>query len=326
MRTITLEEHFTIPAVIEAHQKHPVAGIAVPPFFKQIMEPLLDLGAGRIAAMDRDGVDHQVLSLTGGGLTYFDKGLARELALEANRIVAEAAARHPDRLSAFVNLPMLEPELAAQELETYVRRHGFKGGFIEGTVNGEFLDHPRFLPVFEAAQALDVPIYLHPSPPPPAVQRAYFGDLEPPFNHLLATAGWGWHAETGMHCLRLMLSGLFDRLPRLKILIGHIGENLPFSIARAQFILSRGPLKTKRTLEEYFRESFWLTTAGYFSLPPLDCARQIVGIDRILYSVDYPFAGMDTGRQFLESMRAGLSQEDMEKIAWRNAAEILRMP
>ena len=129
-----------------------------------------------------------------------------------------------------------------------------------------------------------------------------------------------------MHCLRLMLSGLFDRLPRLKILIGHIGENLPFSIARAQFILSRGPLKTKRTLEEYFRESFWLTTAGYFSLPPLDCARQIVGIDRILYSVDYPFAGMDTGRQFLESMRAGLSQEDMEKIAWRNAAEILRMP
>lgn len=325
MRTLTLEEHFTIPAVIAAHQNQHPAGIAVPPFFKRIMEPLLDLGAGRIAAMDRDGVDHQVLSLTAGGLTYFEKGLSRELAREANRAAAEAAARHPERLSAFVNLPMLEPELAAQELETYVRRHGFKGGFIEGTVNGEFLDHPRFLPVFEAAQALDVPIYLHPSPPPAAVQQAYFSDLEPPFNSLLATAGWGWHAEVGMHCLRMMIAGLFDRLPRLKVLIGHMGENLPFSIARAQFILSRGPLKTERTLEEYFRENFWLTTAGYFSLPPLECARQVVGIERILYSVDYPFAGMDTGREFLETMRTHLNEEEMEKVAWSNAAELLRI-
>jgi len=325
MRTITLEEHFTIPAVIDAHQTRHPAGIAKPPFFKRIMESLLDLGQDRIAAMDRDGVDHQVLSLTGGGLTYFDKGLARELALEGNRVAAEAAAKYPQRLSAFASLPMLEPELAAQELETCVRRHGFKGGFIEGTVNGEFLDHPRFLPVFEAAQALDVPIYLHPSPPPAAVQQAYFGNLEPPFDHLLATAGWGWHAEVGMHCLRMMMAGLFDRLPRLKILIGHLGENLPFSIARAQFILSRGPLKTKRTLEDYFRENFWLTSAGYFTLPPLECARQIVGIDRVLYSVDYPFAGMDTGRQFLESLPAHFSPEEMEKIAWRNAAEILCM-
>ena len=325
MRTLTLEEHFTIPAVIEAHQARHPAGIAKPPFFKRIMESLLDLGAGRIAAMDRDGVDHQVLSMTGGGLTYFDKGLARELALEGNRTAAQAAAQYPQRLSAFANLPMLEPEAAAQELESCVRRYGFKGGFIEGTVNGEFLDHPRFLPVFEAAQALDVPIYLHPAPPPAAVQQAYFGDLEPPFDHLLATAGWGWHAEVGMHCLRMMMAGLFDRLPRLKILIGHMGENLPFSIARAQFILSRGPLKVERTLEEYFRENFWLTTAGYFSLPPLECARQVVGIDRLLYSVDYPFAGMDTGRQFLTSLQAHLSEEEMEKVAWRNGAEILRM-
>ncbi len=324
MRAIALEEHFLIPAVVDAHQKHHPAGIAVPPFFKRITEQLLDLGPGRIAAMDRDGVDHQVLSLTGGGLTYFEKGLARELALQANRAAAAATAQYPDRLSAFVNLPMLEPELAAQELETYVRRHGFKGGFIEGTVNGEFLDQPRFLPVFEAAQALDVPIYLHPSPPPAPVQQAYFGDLEPPFDHLLATAGWGWHAEVGMHCLRMMISGLFDRLPMLKILIGHMGENLPFSIARAQFILSRGALRTRRTLEEYFRENFWLTTAGYFSLPPLACARQVVGIDRLLYSVDYPFAEMGTGREFLASLHAHFSPEEMEKIAWRNAAGLLK--
>ena len=206
-----------------------------------------------------------------------------------------------------------------------IHTYGFVGALLEGTVAGAFLDQPRFLPVFEAAQALNVPIYLHPAPPPPAVNQAYFSDLEPPLNQLLATAAWGWHVETGLHCLRLIASGLFDRLPRLRMIVGHMGENLPFSIARADTVMRRAGLPLKRSIQEYFLEHFWITTSGYFSVPPLLCAREVMGADRILLSIDYPFSDLDNGHRLLQALNTHLPPGEIEKIAWKNAAALLRL-
>jgi predicted TIM-barrel fold metal-dependent hydrolase len=185
------------------------------------------------------------------------------------------------------------------------------------------LDHPKFTPIFEAAQALDVPIYLHPAPPPAPVMEAYFSGLPDQLGSFLATGGWGWHVETGMHALRLMISGVFDRFPKLKIIIGHSGENLPFSIARADDVLTRGAKNLKRRVSEYFQEHFYLTNSGYFTLPPFLCALQVVGTDHFLFSVDYPFSPIKEGREFLD--RLPVSREDMEKIAHGNAEKLLKL-
>lgn len=192
-------------------------------------------------------------------------------------------------------------------------------------VGDQFLDHKRFYPVFEVAQSLDVPIYLHPAPPPPDVQKTYFGDLHPPLNFLLSTAAWGWHVETGLHVLRLITSGLFDRLPMLKMIIGHMGEDLPFSIARADTVLQRGWLKLQRSVTEYLLQNFWITTSGYFTVPPFVCARDVIGLDRVLLSIDYPYSELRKGREFLDAITPQVSAEELEKVAWRNAAALLRI-
>ena len=193
-----------------------------------------------------------------------------------------------------------------------------------GAPNGQFLDHPRFTPIFEAAVALDVPIYLHPAPPPQPVMDAYYSGLNSStLEFLLSTAGWGWHVETGMHVLRLIVSGLFDRFPALKIIIGHMGENLPFSIARSEMVFGRGASNLKRSIGEYFCEHFYLTTSGYFTTPPFLCMLQVVGIDRIMFSVDYPFSPNTVGREFLDKL--AVSPEDMQKISHRNAEKLLKL-
>jgi hypothetical protein len=248
---------------------------------------------------------------------------ANALARDANDIMAAAANAHPDRFAAFATLALQEPEKAAAELERCVRQLGFKGAMVNGTVNGRFLDDPKFTPFFEVAQALDVPIYLHPAPPPKAVMDVYFSGLPGQLGFFLSTAGWGWHVETGLHSLRLIISGLFDRFPKLKIIIGHMGENLPFSVARSQAVFARGVLNLKRPLAEYFQDNFYLTTSGYFTTPPFLCMLQVVGTDRILFSVDYPFSSNAIGRKFLDSL--AISPEDLEKIAHRNAEKLLKL-
>ena len=159
---------------------------------------------------------------------------------------------HPKRFAGFAALALQEPEKAAAEFERCVRQLGFKGALVHGTTRGVFLDDPQFTPLFETAQALDVPIYLHPAPPPKPVQEAYFGGLPGELGFFLATAAWGWHAEAGMHSLRLIVSGLFDRFPKLKLIIGHMGEDLPFSIARAEAVLSGVTKHLQRRVGEYF--------------------------------------------------------------------------
>ncbi|MGH9691236.1 MAG: amidohydrolase family protein [Candidatus Acidiferrales bacterium] len=320
MRTITLEEHFSTPEVLKTTTKD--AG-AVPEFMKLLQARLLDLGQGRIADMDASGIDVQVLSLAASGLDKLEPATATALARDTNDTLAAAVKAHPYRFSAFGTLALLEPEKAAAEFERCIRQLGFKGIMLNGTTNGLFLDHPSFTPLFEAAQHLDVPIYLHPAPPPPPVQEAYYRGLPGNLGFFLSTAAWGWHVETGMHCLRLIVSGLFDRFPKLKIIIGHMGEDLPYSIVRAEDVFARGAKHLQRRITEYFQEHFHITTSGYFTLPPYLCALQVVGADRILFSVDYPFSANATGREFLNILPA--SKEDLEKIAHRNAERLLKL-
>ncbi len=319
MRIITLEEHITTPDIIKAA---PMAMSSLA-FMQSIQGKLLDMGEGRIADMDAAGIDMQVLSVVANSVDKLEAATANDLARDANDQMAAAVRAHPDRFAAFATVALQEPDKAGAELDRCVQQLGFKGVMLNGTANGQFLDHPRFTPIFEAAQALDVPVYLHPAPPPQPVMDAYYSGLPGSLGYFLSTAGWGWHVETGMHSLRLIVAGVFDRFPKLKIIIGHMGENLPFSIVRSESVLGRAATNLKRSVGEYFCEHFFLTTSGYFSTPPFLCMQQVVGIDRIMFSVDYPFSSNAVGRKFLDSL--AISPKDMEKITHRNAEQLLKL-
>jgi hypothetical protein len=239
---------------------------------------------------------------------------------DVNDRMAATVAAHPDRFAAFASLPMSDPAAAAAELRRAVGELGFVGAMIHGQTNGLFLDDPSFAPVLGAAQDLGVPVYLHPAEPPAAVAEAYFSGLAPAVSRTLMTAGWGWHAETGLHVLRMAVRGTFERFPGLQLIVGHMGENLPFSLARADERLS--PLTgLPRTVAETVREQVHITTSGYVTVPPLLCALMVFGADRILFSVDYPFASNLQAAAFLRE--APISPADREKISRGNAERLL---
>ena len=284
---------------------------------------LRDLGEARIADMDAAGVDVQVVSQTQPGAQGYAGAGAAARAREENDRLAEAVGRHPDRLAAFAALPTADPVAAADELERTVGELGFKGALVNGHTEGRFLDDARFWPILERAEALDVPLYLHPAPPRSAVVDAYFAGFAPQVSAVLATSAWGWHVETGLHVLRLALAGVFDRFPRLQVVVGHLGEALPFMLARASTVLPPAATGLERTLAEYVRENVHLTTSGFFSVPPLLNALLEVGADRILFAVDYPFSANESGVAFLEALP--VSAADRAKIAHGNAERLLRL-
>ncbi len=318
MRIVTLEEHF-----ITADSLKATGFQADNPHMKAIQARLLDLGAGRLAAMDEAAIDVQVLSLAAIGFEKLDAATATAVATSVNDELFEAVKLNPTRFAGFATLGMHEPEKAAREFERCVQQLGFKGALIDGTTGGLFLDDPRFTPILEVAVTLDVPIYLHPAPPPEPVLKAYFSDLPGGSGDLLSRAGWGWHVETGMHCLRLMLKGVFDRFPTLKIIIGHLGEDLPYSLVRADTVLAHVTGHLQLSIADYFHDHFYVTTSGYFSAPPFLCALQVVGADRLMFSIDYPFSATTTGSTFLEGL--AISPADREKISHGNADRLLRL-
>lgn len=311
MRVIAIEEHFATQDLLAAFQR---------PWPPPIAEMLLDTAEGRIKAMDAAGIDFQVLSSSAPAVQELEPAKAIDLARRINDELAEVVAAHPDRFAGFATLPTPDPEAAASELERCMNELGFKGTMIHGHTKGHFLDEPQFLPIFEAAAALHAPIYLHPTPPTPAISAAYFSGLSDEVGRVLSTSAWGWHAETGLHSLRLVVSGLFDRFPDLQMIIGHMGENVPFSLQRADSTLGR-VLHLERSVSEYFQENFWLTTSAYFTVPPLLCALLTFGADRLMFSVDYPFADNVAGRQFLDS--APISNADRHKLAHGNVEALL---
>jgi len=286
-----------------------------------IFQRLPDLGEARLREMDEAGIDVQVLSHTPSPVQQLNPEAAVELAVGANDRLAEAIARNPGRFAGFAALPTPDPEAAAEELERCVKELGFKGAMIHGRTQGVFHDQPRFYPIWERAQALDVPIYLHPGPPHPAVAEAYYQDFVADFPWLMSAA-WGYTIDTANQAMRMILSGLFDRFPGLKIILGHLGEGLPFLLDRMDEAFKREdskPMEFKKT----FCEHFYVTTSGFFSTPALLCTVLQMGIDRVMFSVDWPFVENLPGMRWMETVP--FSAEDKEKLFSGNARRLLKM-
>jgi predicted TIM-barrel fold metal-dependent hydrolase len=320
MKTITLEEHFVTADFLKATDAY---GADAGAGMEAMRERLLDVGARRIAAMDDGGVDLQVLSLAAIGVDSLPPAEQTTVLHDVNDAAAAAVQAHPERFAAFCTPALKEPAKAVQELERCVRGLGLKGLFVNGTTEGKFLDAPEFFPVLEAAEALDVPLYLHPAPPPQVVYDAYYAGLPGEAGHLLSIAGWGWHSETAIHLLRLIVSGVLDRLPKLQVIVGHMGEGLPFALARSNHVLNHAGKHLKRGLTETIKDQVHMTTSGYFTLPPFECARAVVGLERMMYSVDYPFSPNTRGRDYLATL--DLNEAEMAALTHGNATRVLKL-
>jgi predicted TIM-barrel fold metal-dependent hydrolase len=321
MKIIALEEHFITPkeeqnlppGAQRGSDREKLLGF-------DVVAALLDLGETRLAAMDAAGIDVQVLSHNQPGCQALDAASAVPAAREVNDLLFEAVKTRPDRFAGLAALPTADPAAAVKELDRAVTRLGFKGAMINGHTRGAFLDDKRFWGIFECAQALGVPIYLHPSKPHPAVMQAYFDGYEE-----LSLAAWGFGIDTGAHFLRLVFAGVLDAFPRLTFILGHLGEGLPFMLHRIndQTQLAAVRRGLKRTPAQYLTENLVVTCSGNFSAPAFLCTVMALGIDNVLFSVDWPYESNIGAVEFLE--RQPLTRRDLEKVAHLNAERVLRL-
>lgn len=328
MRVVALEEHFTVPALVKRIDPAAIKARGFQPRKPPVGRPnpmdlLPDLGEQRLKAMDDAGITVQALSNTGPGPDLVPGADGIAMAREMNDILAEAVARHPDRFAGFAALPMQSPEACAAELVRAVKELGFLGALVNGTTEGRFLDHPSYDGILAASVELDVPLYIHPHLAPEPVRQAYYAGLEPGAGRVLEAAGWGWHSETAIHLLRMVLAGTLDKHPKLKIIIGHMGEMLPMMLDRIDSVFAADIDHLKRPISRAILDQVWLTTSGIFSEPPLLAAMLTFGIDRIMFSVDYPYAPNMKGRAFLD--RITLAPDDMAKLTHANADALLRL-
>jgi predicted TIM-barrel fold metal-dependent hydrolase len=306
-RVIALEEHYFDPRFGDLRKIQPA----------RIVDRLLDLDDLRLKEMDEGGIDVQVLSLAPPGAQALTGVDAVSLTRSANDFLREAVNRHPARYAAFASLPTIDPIAAADELERTVDKFGFKGAMVHGLTGGLFFDDKRFWPVLERAQALDVPIYLHPATPHPAVIEAYYADRP-----VLTRAGWGFGIECATQAMRMIVSGVFDAYPRLKIILGHLGEGLPFLLWRTDSILSR-EARLPQSVRDYFSGHFYVTTSGNFSPSALQCSLTELGADSVMFSVDWPWATNLEGISFIEEFPADVSLK--KKILHQNVERLLRL-
>ncbi len=328
MRVIALEEHFSVPSLVaridsEAIRRRGYGRRTTPAAGPNPIELLPEIGDLRLQSMDEAGIDVQVLSNSGPGPDLVPGTSGVTIAREMNDHLSAAIARHPDRFAGFAVLPMQNPEAAGAELERAVTNLGFCGALVNGTTQGRFLDHPSYDDLLAIAVKLDVPIYIHPHMAPEPVRQAYYSDLPTGTDRVLETAGWGWHSETALHVLRLVLAGVLDRHPRLKLIIGHMGEMLPMMLARIDQVAKHDVAHLQRSISDTIVEQVWLTTSGIFTQPPFLTALQTFGIDRIMFSVDYPYAPNLAGRSFLD--RASVSPADMAKLTHATAERLLKL-
>ena len=321
MRTIALEEHFWTPELAAK----PGTGVLARAGTESLAAALSEVGAARISDMDAAGIDVQVLSHAQPAAQGLPGDAGTEAARRANDYLAAAVAACPARLAGFAALPTGSPSAAADELRRAVGDLGFVGGLVNSTIgtNGLFLDDASFAPLLSSFEELDVPLYLHPAPPPAEVSAAFYGGLPATVAGALATNAWGWHAEAGLHALRLVVSGAFDRHPGLKLIIGHCGEMIPFMLDRIDDMMPHAVSGLASPVSEYVLRHMWVTTSGMFSLPPTICALSVFGVDRVLFSVDYPFSPNARGREFLDALP--IAPQDKIKVAGTNAANLLRL-
>lgn len=311
---IALEEHYFDPSWNQSFDDRRHAARGPSPLFTMLEE----LGERRIADMDRAGIDVQVLSHAPPGAQGLRDDCAVGWSEAANDALASAVAAYPTRFAGFASLPTADPAAAARELERAVLQLGFKGGMIHSLGEGPFLDEKRYWPIFECAAALNVPLYLHPADPNPAVVEAYYKTYSKT-HPIIMRAAWGFAFETGTQAVRLVLSGMFERYPTLKIILGHMGETIPFQLARIDASFARE--KTVPNFRDLFTRHFYVTTSGFFSDAALRCCISELGVHRVLFSVDWPYVTNEDGVRFIN--RAPLSPEERARVTADNARELL---
>jgi 2,3-dihydroxybenzoate decarboxylase len=314
-RIIAIEEHYMDAEV--AAQGRGMDGMRT----SDIGRKLRDLTDERIREMDAAGIDVQVLSHTGNAAQNLEPDAAVKMATSVNERLAETVSAHPDRFQAFAMLPTPDPKGAANELERTVAKFGFKGAMIHGLSRGEFIDDPKYWPIFERAQALDVPIYLHPATPHPKVIETYYQEYVEKYPGIV-TAPLGYTNETMTQGVRMVLSGVFDKYPKLKVILGHMGEGIPFLLWRINHTLQITG-NPDFSFRDVFCEHFWITTSGFFSDPALLCSMMEMSADRIIFSVDWPWGNNKQGVDWLDSV--SISAADKAKIYHGNVEKLLHM-
>jgi uncharacterized protein len=324
LRTITLEEHFASPGFIAGPGRSFIERLYNSGAWgARIFQQLQEVGDRRIAEMDAADIDMQVLSLNSPGVEQADAAEQVAIARESNDFLADIVKKNPKRFAGFAALPVAAPEQAADELDRRVRQQGFKGTLINGHSRGRYLDDKFFWPILERAEALDVPIYLHPTVPPKPVVDALYAGFSPAVNGLFAGSGWGWHIETGVHLIRMILGGVFDRYPKLQVVIGHLGEGIPFMLPRLNRRLPMETTKLARPLAAYLRENVHYTFSGFnFPATFLDLLLE-VGVERIMFSADYPYGSMAEARSFLNQIP--VTDADRQRIAHGNAERLFNV-
>ena len=325
MKIITLEEHYSDIRIMEINRKYLDHDISLnTPHSTGLFEDLTDFKK-RIKYMDDNHVDVQVLSLT----SPFNDNIPPKEAVEAcklaNNITKEHIDEYPNRFLGFATLPMSDPNSASKELERCVKELGFCGALLAGRYKGRFLNEKEFLPIFAKAEELNVPLYIHPAFIPKEVKKAYY-DSDAYSDEVafeLSSVGYGWHSEVGIQVLRLILSGIFDKFPKLKIIIGHWGETIPCFLDRLDFMLDKNITKLKKNISEYFKENVYITPSGITSIDQLEYIVKLMGADHVIYSIDYPYVNPKDPYEFL--MDSSLSEQEKELIAYKNAERVLNI-
>lgn len=336
MKLITLEEHWESPrvnAAAKAYLPKP-SNLHKDPNDHSIEEfmaktkrdntELISADAKRLAFMDANGIQMQIMGYGDDTPQNLDPKVAIGLCQMANDDLAAAISGHPDRLGGWATLPVGDPAAAAAELERAVTQLGLQGAMIHGCYAGHFFDEPMYEPLFAKAEELDVPLYFHPAIVPEAISEHYYQGQG--WSELtaftFAGAGWGWHEDLGVQMVRLILAGVFDRHPKLKIITGHWGEMVPNFLERMDQTMGL-TVHLDRTISQTYRDNFYITPSGMFFSAQLDLAMTEVGADHLLYSLDYPYNHPADAQQFLTESK--LTPADQEKIAYRNAAKLLHL-
>jgi 2,3-dihydroxybenzoate decarboxylase len=316
VKKIALEEHFLSPGLIEYWR--PTMTEVPPASGERFFQCLTDFGELRLQGMDQAGIARSVLSIAGPGVqAERDAARAVSKARESNDFLAEEIAKRPDRYSGFAHLAMQDAKAAADELERCIRDLKFCGAMINGHTHGQYLDAPELYPFWERADALGATIYVHPADPvsQPSVLAGY---------KVLMRPMWGWGFETGSHALRLVVSGHFDRFPRSKLMLGHLGETLPFLLWRFDSRAEFHGLKLKKHPSEYIRENVFVTTSGMCSAEPLTCTLSALGRDRVMFAADYPFESAEEAAHFIDGV--ALDDKLRDDVCFNNAARTLGLP
>ena len=320
---IALEEHFAIPETLQDS-----AGFFPDDVWEELKSRLLDIQDRRLRLMDEHGIELMLLSLNAPAIQAIpDPARAIEIARRANEFLAEQVRKRPSRFQAFAALPMQDPDAAIRELERCVKELGFRGALVNGFSqirdpnSAVYLDLPQYRPFWAAVERLDVPFYLHPRNPLPGMAQIYEG------HPWLLGPTWAFGQETAVHALRLMGSGLFDEHPRLQIILGHMGEGLPYSMWRVDnrnaWVKARPRYPAKKKIADYFNANFYLTTSGNFRTQTLIDAILEIGVDRILFSTDWPFENIDHAAVWFDA--ASISENDRLRIGRTNAARLFRL-